>query len=454
MTVAVETALQPIENKSELVADLARGVKPRSAWRIGTEHEKFGYRLDNFHRLDYDGKPSIQAMLQGLQGFGWEPVYENGSIIALTADGASITLEPGGQFELSGAPLVDVHETCAEVHLHLDQVKQVAQQIGAGFLGLGFDPSWSREDIPVMPKARYDIMRRYMPTRGKLGLDMMLRSCTVQVNLDFESEADMVQKFRIALALQPVATALFANSPFVDGKPSGYLSYRSFVWTDTDPDRCGMLPFVFDDGFGFEAWVDYILDVPMYFTYRGGQYHDVAGRSFRDFIAGKLPGLEGERATLKDWEDQLTVAFPEVRLKHFLEMRGADGGSWSGLCALPAFWVGLLYDSVAQDEAYQLIKDWRLEELEALRAETPKRALQTPFRGEKLLAVARRVLDISAAGLKRRNRAGKVDADETCYLEPLQEIAETGVTQAEKLLTLYHGRWKGSVAPIYDEFSY
>ncbi len=445
----------PVTGKRDLVAYLERGNKPRDAWRIGTEHEKFVYALPDHRPLAYDGRPGIGALLEGLQRFGWEPVSEGGNVIALRmADGCSITLEPGGQFELSGAPLRNIHETCHEVNEHLRQVKEICGEMGAGMVGLGFQPKATRDEIPWMPKGRYGIMRRYMPTRGSLGLDMMTRTCTVQVNLDFSSEADMVKKFRVGLALQPVATALFANSPFVDGRPSGYLSYRSQVWTDTDPDRAGMLPFVFEDGFGFERWVDYILDVPMYFVYRDGRYVDVAGKSFRDFMQGRLEGLEGELPSIGDWADHLTTAFPEVRLKHYLEMRGADGGPWRRLCALPALWVGLLYDAAALEAAWALCRDWSAEEREALRAAVPKTALKTQFRKGTVQDLATDVLAIARQGLHARAAEDHFGEDEAHFLSALEEIAETGITPAEELLDAYENRWNRSVDPLFKEYAY
>ena len=444
----------PVESKAQLVEDLASGPKPRDAWRIGTEHEKFGYRLDDHSRLPYDGPGGIKAMLEGLQRFGWQPVLEKGNVIALSMGGASISLEPGGQFELSGAPLETLHQTCDEVHTHLAQVREVAGEIGAGFLGLGFDPKWRREDVPIMPKGRYGIMLDYMPTRGTLGRDMMLRSCTVQVNLDFASEADMVEKFRISLALQSVATALFANSPFTEGKPNGYQSYRSHIWTDTDPDRCGVLPFVFEDGMGFERYVDHALDVPMYFVYRNGQYINAAGQSFRDFMDGRLPALPGERPTMSDWSDHLTTLFPEVRLKHYLEMRGADGGPWGRLCALPALWVGLLYDDAAQKAAAELARELSLEEIERLRIEVPRNGLKTPFGKETVADLASRMVTIAADGLKARGRAGAFTNDETEYLQPLMETLESGITPADEVLQRYNNELNGSVDPVYREYAY
>jgi glutamate--cysteine ligase len=365
-----------------------------------------------------------------------------------------VTLEPAGQLELSGAMLTDIHQTCRETNLHLREVKTVSEELGLGFLGMGFQPKWRRDEMPWMPKGRYKIMRDYMPKRGNLGLDMMTRTCTVQVNLDFSSEADMVKKFRVSLALQPIATALFADSPFTEGKPNGYLSYRSHIWTDTDPDRTGMLDFVFEDGFGFERYVDYLLDVPMYFSYRGGEYIDAAGMSFRDFMAGKLPAIPGALPTMRDWADHMTTAFPEVRLKKYLEMRGADGGPWNRLCALPALWVGLLYDDEALDAAWDLVKDFSLAERNALRDGVPKQALKLRFRNGTVRELALEALKIAGAGLARRARPNRNGASEAVFLEPMVEFALANETPAERKLALYHGPWQGSVDPVFREFAY
>ncbi len=454
MSAPPKEAGQPVTDKRDLVAYIASGGKPPADWRIGTEHEKFGFRLSDLRPLDYEGPQGIRAMLEGLQRFGWEPILEAGRPIGLTYKGQAISLEPGGQFELSGAPLPTLHDTCAEVHSHLVQVKAVAEEIGAVFVGVGFQPKWRREDIPVMPKARYDIMRAYMPTRGSLGLDMMLRSCTVQVNLDFADEADMVTKMRVGLALQPIATAIFANSPFTEGRPNGYLSYRSKVWTDTDPDRCGTLPFVFEDGMGFERYVEHALDVPMYFVYRDGRYIDASGQSFRDFLDGRLPALPGERPTLSDWDGHLTTLFPEVRLKRYIEMRGADSGPWDIICGLPALWVGLLYDADTLDAAWQMVRDWTPEEHAYLRAEVPRRAFSTEFRGRPLLALAREVLDLSRQGLARLGRLDANGKDEVHFLDPLEEIVSTGRTPAEGLLDAYYNEWDGDIDPLITECAY
>src|SRR6056297_344019 len=414
----------PITSKSQLAEYLAEGCKPREDWRIGTEHEKFGYCKDTHKPLPYEGERSILAVLEGLRDrHGWSEVREGDKIIGLEKDGANVSLEPGGQLELSGAPLETIHETCDEVNAHLADVKDIADRIGVGFIGLGAAPEWSHDDMPLMPKGRYKLMDGYMQKVGTAGTTMMRRTCTVQVNLDFASEADMVQKLRVALALQPVATALFANSPFFEGKPNGHKSWRSRVWRDLDPDRTGMLPFVFDEGFGFEAYADYALNVPMYFVYREGQYVDALGQSFRDFLKGELPALPGEKPTLSDWADHLTTIFPEARIKKFMDMRGADGGPWRRLCALPAFWVGLMYDQTALDAAWDLVKGWDAGSREELRVAASRDALQAQAGDLDMRDIARQALDISEAGLKARARSGGggMIPDETHFLNTLRE---------------------------------
>lgn len=446
---------RPIESKSDLIEALAQGGKPQSEWRIGTEHEKFGFRLADHGPLHYESDgPSVRKMLEGMARFDWEIIAEDGKPVALKRNGGSVTLEPGGQFELSGAPLETLHQTCAEVNRHLKEVRTVADEIGAGFLGLGFSPKWSLEDTPLMPKARYKIMRDYMPRVGALGHQMMFRSCTVQANLDFADEADMVKKLRVALALQPIATALFANSPFADGKPNGFLSYRSHIWTDTDAARTGTLPFAFEDGFGFEQYVDWALDAPMYLVVRDGRLINAAGESFRDFLDGKLPQLPGQRPNIGDWETHLSTLFPEVRLKTFLEMRGADSGPWCRLCALPAFWVGLLYDSASLDAAWDLVKDWTAEERETMRMEAARTALKTPFRGRTLQDIAKQALDISRQGLSRRERLNAHGENESLFLDEIQEIADSGVTPAETLLDSYYKEWGEDVDPVFEKLAY
>ncbi|HVA14575.1 MAG TPA: glutamate--cysteine ligase [Stellaceae bacterium] len=443
-----------VTDKRQLVEYLAAGCKPRDQWRIGTEHEKFIFRRSDLRPVAYEGDNGIRAILEKLQRFGWEPVLDGDNIVGLGDGSGAISLEPGGQFELSGAPLETLHQTCAELHTHLTQMREVTGELGLGMLGLGFLPKWKREDCHWMPKRRYAVMRRYMPLKGKLGHDMMLRTCTVQVNLDFESEADMVLKSRVSLALQPIAVALFANSPFIEGKPSGFLSYRSQIWTDVDPDRSGILPFVFEDGFGFERYVDWMLDVPMYFVYRDGNYIDVAGQSFRDFLAGKLPGLPGEIPTMSDWTDHLTTVFPEIRIKRYIEMRGADGGPWRNLCALPAFWTGLLYDRASLDAAWDLVKDWTDEDRDQLRRDVPRLGLQTSFRGQKVQDIARAAVELAKAGLQRRARLDGGGEDETHFLLPVLEAAQSGKTPADKLLDDYATRWRAQVDPVYVEDAY
>jgi glutamate--cysteine ligase len=456
MTQRTDTGDSPlIDGRDHLMSVFAGGEKPAERWRIGTEHEKFVYRLDDHRAPSWDEPGGIRDLLTGLTEFGWDPIEENGKVIALTGADGTISLEPAGQFELSGAPLENLHQSCAESGRHLQQCKTVGDRLGLGFLGVGMWPDKTRAELPVMPKGRYAVMLNYMPKVGSLGLDMMLRTCTIQVNLDYSSEADMVKKFRVGLALQPVATALFANSPFTEGKPNGYKSFRSHIWEDTDPDRTGMLPFVFEEGFGYERYCDYALDVPMYFVYRDGRYIDVAGESFRDFLAGKLPQLPGEKPTITDWTDHLSTAFPEVRLKSFLEMRGADGGRWGRICGLPALWVGLLYDSQALDEAWELAKGWSIEERERLRHDVPAQALDAPTPdGRTMRELAGDVLDIAAAGLTRRKRLNSAGDNEGGFLDPLREVVTTGITPADRLLHKYEHEWGGDVSHIYEEFSF
>jgi len=449
-----QSAGGPIESRDDLVRYIADGAKPKAEWRIGTEHEKFVYDLRSHKPLAYDAHPGIRGLLDRMRRFGWVPVLENGNIIGLTQDGASLSLEPGGQFELSGAALKTVHETCNELNTHQSQVREVCAEIGAGVIGMGFAPTWSMEETHQMPKGRYAIMRRYMPKVGGYGHEMMFRTCTVQVNLDYSSEADMVKKFRVGLALQPIATALFANSPFREGKPNGFLSYRSHIWTDVDNNRAGMLPFVFESGMSFERYVDYALDVPMYFVFRDGRYIDVAGRSFRDFLDGRVGELKGVTPTMSDWADHLTTIFPEARLKRFLEMRGADGGAWRRICGLPALWAGIFYDQVALDGAWDLVKDWSAEERQQLRDSVPHQAFRTPFRRRTVRDLAREMLTISAEGLKRRAQLDSVGTTEEGFLVPLRELVERGYTRAEELLQRYHGEWNRDLTPLFTEYNF
>jgi glutamate--cysteine ligase len=438
-----------------LIDPMAQGEKPKDRWRIGTEHEKFVYSTTDHHAPSYDEPGGIKDLLLAMQEFGWKPVEEGGKVIAMSGSDGAISLEPAGQLELSGAPLETLHETCNETGRHLQQVKAIGEKTGTGFLGMGMWPDKTRAELPIMPKGRYKIMLDHMPRVGNLGLDMMLRTCTIQVNLDYASEADMVKKFRVGLALQPLATALFANSPFTEGKPNGYQSFRSHIWSDTDPHRTGMLPFVFEEGFGYQRYAEYMLDVPMYFVFRDGKYIDAAGLSFRDFLKGNLSVLPGEKPTMSDWTDHLSTAFPEVRLKSFLEMRGADGGPWNRICALPAFWVGLLYDQTALDAAWDRVKGWSMEEREALRNTVPKLGLDTPIpNGQTLKDLAREILDISSAGLTARNRLNTSGDNESGFLDPLREVVAKGKSPAAQLLDRYHGEWNGDVSKIYDEMSF
>jgi glutamate--cysteine ligase len=446
--------MTPIETRDELVAWFEAGNKPREQFRVGTEHEKFPFTLARHEPVPYDGPRGIRALLDGMRDLlGWEPIMEGENIIGLgdVTGGGAISLEPGGQFELSGAPVDTIHQTHAELMAHLAQLREVAGPLGIGFLGLGMNPKWTRAETPVMPKGRYRIMTAYMPKVGNLGLDMMYRTCTVQANLDFSSEADMVKKLRVGLALQPVCTALFANSPFTEGKPNGFLSFRSEIWRDTDADRSGMLPFAFEPGMGFERYVDYALDVPMYFVKRGDSYIDVSGKSFHDLLAGKFGNL---RATISDWANHVSTIFPEVRLKRYLEMRGEDAGPWRRLPALPAYWVGLLYDDASLDAAWDMAKSWTAEERQKLRDEVPRLGFAAKIHGRSVLDLARETLALARSGLARRDRLDFSGCDETRYLEPIEEFAERGITPAEELQEKYHGPWGKSVEPVFVEYAY
>ncbi|MGD9836416.1 MAG: glutamate--cysteine ligase [Afipia sp.] len=449
--------MTPLESRDELVAWLEAGVKPRSDFRIGTEHEKTPFTLEGHRPVPYEGARGIRAVLEGMQLLlGWEPIMENGNIIGLydVTGGGAISLEPGGQFELSGAPVETIHQTSSELMAHLAQVREVAAPLGIGFLGLGMTPSWSRKDIPVMPKGRYRIMTNYMPKVGQYGLDMMYRTCTVQTNLDFCSEADMVKKLRVSVALQPVATALFANSPFTEGKPNGFLSFRSEIWRDTDNARAGMIPWAFEDGMGFERWVDYALDVPMYFVKRGDDYIDVSGSSFRDFFDGRNKIIPGEKPTLSDWANHLSTIFPEVRLKRYLEMRGSDNVPSQQLPSLPAFWVGLLYDDESLDAAWDIAKGWTAHERQTLRDDVPRLGLKAKIGNRYLSEVAKDCMALAHKGLARRRRLDSLGHDETRYLEPLDRIMDSGLTPAERLLEKFNGPWKHSVDPVYTEYAF
>jgi len=446
-----------IEHYDQLVHYLSDGCKPKSEWKVGTEHEKFGFFKDTLKPIPYDGTRSVKSVLIGLQKrYGWEPIFEAGNIIGLAMGAANVSLEPGGQLELSGAPLASIHETCDEVNKHLNQVKNIADDLGIGFIGLGAAPTWQHHDMPQMPKGRYRLMTDYMDKVGTMGKIMMYRTCTVQVNLDFESEADMVKKMRVAIALQPVSTALFSNSPFFEGKLTHCKSWRSRVWRDLDPSRTGTIPFIFEPTFGFERWVNYALDVPMYFVYRDGKYINALGQSFRDFLKGKLPALPNELPTLNDWADHLTTIFPEARLKKFIEMRGADGGPWRSLCALPALWVGLCYNQSSLDAAWDLVKEWRLETREELRVEAADKGLQAKVGNIKMNELAREVLTIANEGLKARSipSFNSKFQDETHFLNELKEVVETERTAADKLIDLYKANWCGDISKVFAQHSY
>ena len=452
------TDFRPIEGMDELVAHLAEGCKPRENWRIGTEHEKFPFYVDGHAPVPYGGERGIKALLEGMQRvLGWEPIVDAGHIIGLvepTGQGA-ISLEPGGQFELSGAPVETIHQTCREGNAHLAQLREIAEPLGIRFLGLGGSPKWTLAETPRMPKSRYDIMTAYMPKVGSQGLDMMYRTCTIQVNLDFSSEADMRRKMQVSLKLQPLSTALFANSPFTEGKPNGLQSWRGDIWRDTDNQRAGLLDFCFSPEFGFADYVDWALDVPMYFLIREGRYYDCTHVTFRQFMDGALRNdVPDGLPTMGDWANHLSTLFPDVRLKRFLEMRGADGGPWRRICALPAFWVGLLYDDAALDAAEALTRDWRFEEVAAMRDMVPAQGLGAPFRNRTLREVARDVLEISRTGLANRARKNGEGFDETGFLSPLEEAVARGTTTAEEMVKAYHTRWGGSIEPVFLEYAY
>jgi glutamate--cysteine ligase len=452
------TDFQPIEGMDELVAYLAQGCKPRSNWRIGTEHEKFPFYVDGNAPVPYGGERGIRSLLEGMQKtLGWDPILDAGRVIGLvepTGQGA-ISLEPGGQFELSGAPLETIHQTCREGNAHLAQLREIAEPLGIRFLGLGGSPKWTLAETPKMPKSRYEIMTRYMPKVGSHGLDMMYRTCTIQVNLDFESEADMRRKMQVSLKLQPLSTALFANSPFTDGKPNGLQSWRGEIWADTDNQRAGLLDFCFSPDFGFADYVDWALDVPMYFVIRDGRYHDMTHMTFRQFMDGAARNeITDGMPTMGDWANHLSTLFPDVRLKRFLEMRGADGGPWRRICALPAFWVGLLYDSQALEAAETLTANWSYEEVRAMREAVPAQGIDTPFRGAILRELGREVLDISRMGLKNRKRTNRDGFDETTFLSTLDEVVARGTTTAQVMLDAYHTRWGGSIEPAFLEYAY
>jgi len=446
-----------VESRDALVAWLEAGCKPAGPFRIGAEHEKIPFYRANHSPVPYGGDKGIRALLEGMRKrLGWDGIEDGGNLIGLydPNGGGAISLEPGGQFELSGAPLDDAHATADELDRHLTVARSVAEPLGIGFLALGMSPKWSLAETPIMPKHRYAIMARYMPKVGTRGLDMMFRTATVQVNLDFMSEKDMVAKMRVGLALQPAITALFANSPFTDGKLNGLLSARSEIWRHTDGARTGMLSFVFEPGMGFERYVDYALDVPLYFLKRGGNYQDVAGASFRDLLAGRLKEAPGERATIADWANHLSTIFPEVRLKRYLEMRGADVGPPERIVALAALMAGLYYNPEALGSAEALIEGWSAEDRQKLRDDAPLLGLAAEVRGRDLRSVALDMLAISRSGLERRARLNARGEDETILLHPLEAIADSGREPARRWIQRYEGPWGRSVDPSFDEAAF
>ena len=450
--------LKEIESKADLIKPFEDGEKKPCDFKIGTEHEKFAFHLDTLKPVSFSEKKGIEALLLSLKKYGWESILEGKNTIGLkrkeSLGGGTITLEPAGQLELSGAPLNNLHETVDELNEHRIQISKEGSELGIGFLSAGLTPDWAIDEMPVMPKKRYEIMRNYMPKKGSLGLDMMFRSTTIQVNLDYSSEADMIKKFKVSLALQPIATALFSNSPFLNGKLNGYNSYRSHIWTDTDSDRTGFLPFVFEGEMSYEKYVDYALKVPMYFIYRDGNYIDVSGLSFENFLEGSLAELPGEKPTIFDWENHLTTIFPEVRLKSFLEMRGADGGKFESVCALSSFWVGLLYDQVSLDSSWDLIKDFDVDKIQDLRLEIIKNGFKSSFGNSTVLSLATSVLNLSNEGLKRRNVLNRNGQDESIFLNPLRKIIETERTPSDELIKKFLEDWDKDLVNMYKEYTF
>ena len=447
-----------IQSKEDLIKPFQNGEKKPSDFKIGTEHEKFVFHIDTLKPVPFLGESGIENLLLALKKYGWESILEDGNTIGLSRDkslgGGTITLEPAGQLELSGAPLTNIHETFNELDEHRSQISKEGSNLGLGFLGAGLTPDWSFDEMPIMPKSRYQIMKNYMPKKGNLGLDMMFRSTTIQVNLDYSSESDMIKKFKVSLALQPIATALFANSPFLDGNLTGYNSFRSHIWTDTDPDRTGMLPFVFDGEMSYEKYVDYALKVPMYFIYRDGNYLDVSGSSFEDFLNGDLDELPNEKPNIIDWENHLTTIFPEVRLKSFLEMRGADGGSFESVCALSSFWVGLLYDSESLDSSFDLIKDFNIKQLQELRIEVAKNGLHSIIGGIEIQEIAKKVLKLSREGLRNRNILNENGDSEEIFLDPLQKILSSGKSSSDDLIKKFSNNWNKNLVNMYKEYTF
>ncbi len=449
---------RPLENFGQMVEWFAIGCKPKDQWRIGTEHEKFAFYNEDFSPVPYEGERGIEALLNGMKAeLGWEAITDEGRIIGLAGgkgEGA-ISIEPGGQFELSGAPLETIHQTCRESNQHLSAVKRVAKDLGIGFLGTGSSPLWSLAETPKMPKSRYKIMTEYMPKVGSRGLDMMYRTATIQVNLDFSDERDMRRKLQTSLKLQPLASALFANSPFTEGKPNGELSWRSGVWHDVDNARGGYHADMLNAGYGFEDYAKWCFELPMYFIIRNGKYIDMTHMTFKQFFNGAASkDMPGVSATMGDWSNHVSTVFPDVRLKQFLEMRGADGGRWRGICALPALWVGLLYDDAALDAAEALVKDWTAEEVGQLRNDVPSKGLNAEISGRSMLDIGKEILRISKQGLKQRAFLNSEGFDERLFLVPLDEVIAAKRTMAEHLLWLYNGPWEQDVTRVFEEMAF
>ena len=447
-----------IESKEDLIKPFQDGEKNYSDFKIGTEHEKFAFHLNTLKPVSFFEENGIENLLKALKKYGWDSILEGENTIGLSRNNSlavgTVTLEPAGQLELSGAPLNNVHQTYLELEEHKNQINKEGLKLGIGFLGAGLTPDWSFDEMPIMPKKRYQIMKNYMPKKGNLGLDMMFRSTTIQVNLDYSSEEDMIKKFRVSLALQPIATALFSNSPFLNGKSTGYKSFRSHIWTDTDPDRTGMLPFVFNGDMSYEKYVDYALRVPMYFIHRDGNYIDVAGCSFKDFLNGNLKQLPGEKPNLIDWENHLTTIFPEVRLKSFLEMRGADGGRFESVCALSSFWVGLLYDSTSLDSSWAIVKNFNTDQLQELRIKVAKNGLNSSVEGIDLKTLTRKILNLSSDGLRRRDILNANGENESIYLDPLEKILSTGKSPSDELIERFSKNWDKNLVNMYKEYTF
>ncbi len=442
----------PVESVEELVAHLRSGEKPRERWRVGTEHEKIGLYEDTHAPVPYEGERGIGALLRRVAAEdGWNPLVEGPHVIGLEKAGASITLEPGGQMELSGAPLRTIHETCDEFHAHLSLMKRVCEPMRIVFLGLGIHPLHGVERIPVMPKARYRIMRRYLPTRGSLALEMMFATATVQANFDYSDEADMVAKMRAALGVSPIVSALFANSSVSEGKANGFITRRLHIWTHTDPDRCGMLPFAFEQGFGYREYVEWALDVPMFFIVRNGAYQPAHETTFRRFLQ---QGFRGERPTLADFDRHLTTLFPDVRLKRIIEVRGADAVPPGLTCSLPALWKGLLYDPEALKQAAALVSGYDAETREAARSDVARRGLSARYGGEPVLELARQLAAISREGLARLAHAGRRDRDETGFLDPVFAQLELAASPGSLVVERWEGEWARSVERLIEYARY